>query len=601
MCSVIGVFDYRQRGLSESDYDFIKNGFTIMRHRGPDCEDFLLVNDSYIVGHQRLSILDLSDAGRQPMCSTQSTISFNGEIYNYSELKESLMQSGCTFKSSTDTEVLQILLDHVGLEGLTMLNGMFAFAYYQTTSNTLHLVRDRFGVKPLYYFENDGKIYFSSELTPLFQMLPDINFNISAVEAYIKDTATDFSDTTFIKNIHQVEPGGMVSINANGLITANWYEIPSLPRLHRKNNLIDEYEEQLLDAIKLRLHADVPVCMTLSGGLDSSTIYTLIKERIGCQVSVFTFDHPGSVTSEINRVKNLTEKYGDKFYTVIDELDASQDIYSKIIEDLSITEYPIWSFSSRAYRSIYSEISKQGFKVVIEGHGADEVLGGYDYLIRHAAIDSLREFEFNEFVTLLNTYFATSFGSKNTINSKLRTVISCILSATGVRNKSNGLDNSIRDAISYKILPIVLRAFDRLSMHYSIESRCPFMDYRVIEKGLRLSRDAISNDLGNKAVLRQILKKYGNSFIYEYKAKHGFASNLPLMLSEPDLRERLASVIQDSSILTSFPREKSKAVEFFHSTNCDWSDLFEPSKIALIALVERNILSNTLNHKANMY
>ncbi|MBU3546732.1 asparagine synthase (glutamine-hydrolyzing) [Polynucleobacter sp. MWH-Jannik1A5] len=590
MCSIIGVYATGANKIGIDQHRFLSDGFKAMRHRGPDGEGSIVIDDKVILGHQRLAILDISEAGSQPMFNQNSALIFNGEIYNYQEIRETYFHSQkYEFKSESDTEVLKYFLDHFGIGELSKLNGMFSFGYYNKSEKKLFLVRDRLGVKPLYFTEVDGYIYFSSEITPLYSVVKSIKLNDVAIKAYFDDTATDYNSETLIQSIYQVGAGEYIVIDGDGFKKTSWYILPSSEKAPDKSKIVGDYEDLLVDAIRIRLRADVPVCMTLSGGVDSSTIYTLIKERLGLPVAVFTFDHPGAATSELDRVMALTSKYGDSCTVITDDLDLQGLTIDDLSDDLSCTEYPIWSFSTRAYRLMYEAIAKKGYKVVIEGHGADEVLGGYTYLIREAIIDSIESMNLHEAYKLIRIIYSTGHEEQTTSMQKWRFMLSCILNAFRLRGIRVGFKPAIHEAIQYKILPIVLRAFDRLSMRYSIESRAPFLDYRVVEFGLSLGPNQLVNPIGNKAILREILKKYNNSFIYEYKAKHGFSSDLPSLVGSEVIRRALSNLIRDSHVLQNYPLRVSGGIEYFRKKVNGEEGLFEPSKSALIAIFEKNI------------
>ena len=206
----------------------------------------------------------------------EGTLAYNGEIYNFSEIRKNLKKNNIVFESDSDTEVLLKGLDHHGSAILNELNGMFAFAYYRQDTKELLLARDRFGVKPLYYTIDNGILYFSSEISPLVSISSSLTKNLTFFNNFIKHTATDYDRTTQFNEILQVERGSFVSFKQKKKEVVKWYKEDDFKFdrsiFSNKERTINYYEELLTDAIKLRLRADVPVCLTLSGGLDSATL-----------------------------------------------------------------------------------------------------------------------------------------------------------------------------------------------------------------------------------------------------------------------------------------------------------------------------------------
>jgi asparagine synthase (glutamine-hydrolysing) len=536
MCGISGGIRLANSKSQEFLYDFTSQAIKRMNHRGPDSNSMQIFDDGNLCfGHNRLKIIDLSIEAQQPMETDVSVIVFNGEIYNHIEIRNHLSGLGVTFRSNSDTEVLQKFLDLYGTSQLNMLNGMFAFAYFNKQEKSLTLVRDRFGVKPLYYQTKLGCMLFGSEM----RIFSDSDFrkvNMGLVDIFIRDTAADFGSETIYQGLHQVKPGHLIRVY-EGLVTEHcWYQPTSTNGSMNSYEFNLKFEDTLWNAIELRLACDVPVCLTLSGGLDSSTIYTLIKERSNQKITVFTYDHPGRKTSELARVKSLTDKYGDELIVVSDPSISNTSI-KDILEDLEILEFPIWSFSSRAYRQMYQEIASRGFRVVIEGHGGDEILGGYQYMVEGLLLESLRNFRIPSALNTLKTISGLQ-GKVNIFNLETFRLLYQQLRLLVSRNLNRKITfyGERIEAVNIKILPIVLRAFDRLSMNYSLESRCPLLDFRVVELCLNAKNVFLMNSSGTKLPMRTILRKYGNLEIANFPEKQGFSSDLESMHQSRQLR-----------------------------------------------------------------
>lgn len=583
MCSIVGYFNNNTENSIDIE-NYFSDSFELMKSRGPDNQSYKQIDNHCCLGHQRLSIIDVGDEANQPMTFGEYTIVFNGEIYNYIELKDELTSENIEFKTTSDTEVLIKGFIAKGTGFFNKLNGMFAFAIYNNNKNELILVRDRFGVKPLHYLIQDEVIYFSSEIKPLIKIKKDKQININIYRNFFKHMATDYNEETFVQGILQVQKGHYITIN-DRFDEKQWYFGDDFnfdeSIFKDKKKTLQFVEDTIVSAIDYRMRADVPICLTLSGGIDSTTIYTLIKERLHRDIRLFTFIHPGSETNEYEKVIKLTGFYKDIVCTVKSD---NTNSFKELKEDLNVVEFPIWGISTRAYRDIYDSINTGGFKVVIEGHGADEQLGGYPYMVESAFFDYLKEYNFYKAIEILKLEYETGhsgLGPKSNFYKKaLRLITRFILK----RKKIKYFQQNIDWTFNFKILPIVLRAFDRLSMGSSIETRAPFMDYRVVELFKKLPVHFKINKIGNKAILREILKKYNKTFIYEDKQKMGFASDIPLFFNNTKNKKLSKNYIEQFDI-KEFISHKEEALKVIDKKKIEWADVFEMSKVLTISII----------------
>lgn len=589
-----GIFGYNSPLNQTRNHDF----FSALSHRGPDASAVTQV-DSWTLGHLRLSIIETSDASNQPFEKDGSWLIYNGEIYNYLELRAKYL-ANVPLRTESDTEVLITLLNLHGLKILNELNGMFAFAWYDSKQRLLQLVRDRFGVKPLYYSEHKGHFYFSSEIKPLASLHTSATLDTNIIDSFFSDTATDFDQRSGIEQVLQIKAGHHLSISVSGQkhIT-RWYHGHDHKVDHRifsdKEKTITAFEALLTDALMLRHRADVPICLTLSGGLDSTTLYVLAKEKLDSKIQPFVFAHPGSPTDESPRAIALAKKYGD---TPIVVASAQNGTIPALEEALQYLEYPIWNPSAVAYLDMYKAIKAHGYTVVIEGHGSDEQLGGYPYMLEAAWKEMLLKGRFRFAYTLYVTWQATQnpgLGQQVTASTKagtllnmakglLRGLIKTLLAPHKWKYLSFGA--LVRESFDYKILPIVLRAFDRLPMAASLEARCPFMDYRVVEFLRVLPLEYKVNEIGSKAILREILKKYGHAEIYQNRAKMGFASDIPALLNNPESKAYLAKAVADFDY-PKYQAIKQRAEQRLQKKVLDWDDVTDIWKVASIAMTKR--------------
>lgn len=600
MCSIVGLVQYKPQKKTQIDSArFFSQAFQHMKKRGPDNQSFISLDDHCTFGHQRLSIIDIDNKSNQPMQLGDYWIVFNGEIYNYLEIKEELKLLGDTeFKTESDTEVLLKAYIKFGFRALNKFNGMFACAIYNSETKELVLIRDRFGVKPLHYLLQDGTLYFSSEIKPLIQIKENKQLNINVYGNFFKHTATDYDEETFIKGIYQVKKGHYIRFK-DKLIEEQWYygndfKFDKSIFLCKKKTL-EFVENTLVQAIEIRLRADVPICLTLSGGIDSTTLYTLIKERLNREIKLFTYIHPGSITNENDKVVKLASSYNDFICTV---QSYNTENFDELSEDLKIVEFPIWGISTRAYREVYESINSGGFKVVLEGHGSDELLGGYPFMIESAFYDLLKKLKLKRAFQIFRVERDTIHSALNDKREFYSSLILRVIKFILKRGRVSSFEETIKWTCNFKILPIVLRAFDRLSMSSSVESRAPFMDYRVVEIFNQMPLEYKVNNIGNKAILREILRKYNKTYIYEDKKKMGFSADLPKFFNNKKNKKQILKQVFKFN-MPEFKYQKENAIKIAIKDQIDWSEIFNLSKVLLVSLTNELYELNKSHEKGD--
>jgi len=377
MCGIAGLFDF-QNGR-KIELQCLRAMVQQIRHRGPDGTGIKLFNNVGL-GHSRLSIIDL-ETGDQPIHNEDQTVwtVFNGEIFNYIELRESLLKKGHIFSTQSDTEVIVHLYEEYGFDFVKHLNGQFAIALYDERKNCLLLIRDRIGIAPLFYTQQDSRLYFASEVKSLLAAItspPELNVN--ALDQIFNFWAPVSPETTF-KNISEVSPGQMLIIE-NGKLRINRYWDWEFPQdgmylTGSDDQLADELKELLIDATKIRLRSDVPVGAYLSGGLDSSTIVSLIHNYTDNPLRTFSIGFDEGSFDETNHQKTLIKKYNTKHSYL---KCANTDISDEFVDTIWHTESPILRTAPVPMKKLSGLVKENNYKVVLTGEGADEVLGGYD-------------------------------------------------------------------------------------------------------------------------------------------------------------------------------------------------------------------------------
>jgi asparagine synthase (glutamine-hydrolysing) len=470
------------------------------RHRGPDARGLYLdPARSAGLGHNRLSIIDLSDAGRQPMSdlSGRYWIVFNGEIYNYLELRQQL-DGDYRFRTRTDTEVLLAAYQQWGEGCLDRLAGMFSFLIWDEKEQRLFAARDRFGVKPLYYYQDqDGTLLLASEIKALHAAGIPAQADLVAWATYLSFGVCDNSERTFWDGIKSLAPGHTLTWQRGQTTISRWYDLAERAGQEYDNRPVEiireEYLSLLIDSVRLRFRADVPVGINLSGGLDSSILLGLVHAVQGeeSNVKTFTFITGDPRYDELPWVRQMLE------HTMHPSLICrlSQEDVPALAESVQAYEdEPFGGLPTLAYAKLFEQARREGVIVLLDGQGMDEQWAGYDYYL--AALDG-------EPVGVVQ-------GSKERPvrpESLTQEFHSLAEPPDMPRPFADGLRNiQYRDARHTKI-PRALRFNDRVSMRSSTELREPFLDHRLFELALRQPPERKIVGGTRKWLLREIARE----------------------------------------------------------------------------------------------
>ncbi len=494
MCGIAGIFG--RQWLPEQ----LEAMIAAQTHRGPDADGIFINQDKTIgLGHNRLSIIDLSASGRQPMTDHGGTkqIVFNGEIYNYLELRQQL-QSEYVFKTQTDTEVLLAAYEKWGEECLDRLIGMFAFIIWDEKEKKVFAARDRFGVKPLYYHQKkDGSLYAASEIKALHAAgIPRIE-NTETWSTYLTYGLHDYSAETFWSEIYALPAGHKLSWKQNRTSISCWYDLASKvgdQTDERPEAIVEEeYLALMKESIRLRFRSDVPVGINLSGGLDSSTLLGLVHAVQGgdSEVKAFTFTTGDENYDELPWVKKMLEK--TRHPLIISQL-TPQEIPELAESVQYYQDEPFSGIPTLAYARLFADARANGVIVLLDGNGMDEQWCGYDYY-QHA----------------LN---GKSPGIVQGTNEK-PVKPECLTTEFRELAKQSEFPDVFTDKVRnlqyrdtrFTKIPRAMRFNDRISMRSSTELREPFLDHRLFELAFRQPlKRKVSNGIGKK-MLRQISRK----------------------------------------------------------------------------------------------
>ncbi len=385
MCGIAGFFQLE--GTRPPDRDLVTKMVSLIRHRGPD-EFGAFMDDKCVLGHARLSIIDLS-TGQQPLCNEDESvwIAFNGEIFNYIELRPLLEAFGHKFRTHSDTEVIVHAYEQWGKECVQYFNGQFSFAIYDRNKRSLFVARDRMGKRPLFYTVHDGRFYFASEIKSLFAD-PTIERRLDyAGLDQVFTWWTCAPPKTVFANVLELEAGSYIEIDSGTITTARYWAM-DYPDQYDQSRSVDSWAEELhallVDSIRLRLRADVPVGAYLSGGLDSSAIASLVRSFTSNRLESFSIAFGDSAFDESNYQKQMADQLGTHHHSVQCNYDDIANCFPEVIWH---TERPILRTAPAPMFLLSKLVNETGFKVVLTGEGSDEIFAGYDIFketkIRH--------------------------------------------------------------------------------------------------------------------------------------------------------------------------------------------------------------------------
>jgi asparagine synthase (glutamine-hydrolysing) len=522
MCGIAGAFSFSSNLLV--GVEKVKLMTDSIAHRGPDGEGIWQNANSHLVlGHRRLAIIDLSDLSNQPMIdnSGKFVIVFNGEIYNFCELKEQLISLGCNFFSHSDTEVLLNLYIRFGESCLQMLDGMFAFVIYDTENDKLFCARDRFGEKPFYYVVRDGEFVFASEIKAIKAYYSNLSIDIEKLQRYINgDYWYGDLDTPF-NEVVSLSPASYMTVDASGLKLKKYWDID----LNKKCTLVsdieyyEKFQELFLKSVKMRLRSDVPVGSSLSGGLDSSAVVGSLS-CLG-EVDNHTFSARFKSNKDEGKwIADVVEKHNVSSHEV---WPAENGLIDDIDRITWHNEFPLASASVFAQWCVMAVPRKYGVKVLLDGQGADEFLCGYDELKYYAIWDLFRTGKFSSFFKE-KKMFDAYYGSHGKLGFMF--VFDGLLKQFGIKRKvyENGftLKEQLKFYTQHK-LGELLRYADRNSMANSIEVRLPFLSHELVEFVFSIPDDLIYREGKTKFILREAMKKVLPDSVYNRTNKIGFA------------------------------------------------------------------------------
>lgn len=538
MCGIFGFFG------DVKDKTILKKMEKVLKHRGPD-ESIFYQDNKIGLGMVRLSILDLRK-GLYPIFNEKKNVVlvYNGEIYNYKELREELVKREHNFKTDTDAEVIVHAYEEYGEGFIKKLKGMFAFALYDKKEKKIVLGRDRFGIKPLYYYKGENNLLFSSEIKGILESGEvKTKPNNRTIYDYVCNSLYDYSEETFFENILRVMPAHYVTIKKDSIKIKKYWELKKKEIVFESDKKIEkEFLLKFKKSIKDHLISDVPVGSCLSGGLDSSsivcTINNLIKkglskhelDNIGDKQKTFSAVYPGDKINEQKHIEEVIKKTSAEKNLVFP---YSRELWKDLKKIVWHQDEPFRTSSIFAQWSVMKKTKEKGVKVLLDGQGADELLGGYvpyyslyvkDLLRKGNLIGSLKEF----FLSLdVQKDFFKRYKNYKSSKKLISNVLSKDFARTfrerkGKWSSKKDLDIKLYEDITRESVPVLLRYEDRNSMAFSIESRVPFLDHEFVEYCYSLPMKFKIRNGWNKVVLRKTMKDILPEKIRKRRDKIGF-------------------------------------------------------------------------------
>jgi asparagine synthase (glutamine-hydrolysing) len=560
MCGILGIIE-RKNHVDRTLFAIMRDTLT---HRGPDAAGFWWdASHMVALGHRRLSIIDMSEAANQPMASADGAlhIVFNGEIYNYIELRDELLQHGSVFHTSSDTEVLLEAFRVWREDALKCLNGMFAFLIWDERNRQLFVARDRFGEKPLFYARlPDGGIAFASEMKALLRD-PRIDAAVDeeTLARYIGQSYYEEGPETLFAHVKRVPAATAMVLDESGEIRRQWrYWTPDYDRVESRplRETIEQFKALLTRSVKLRLRSDVPVGSSLSGGLDSSALVALlgVLRRQGSIVSQNTFSarfEEDPTMSEWPFIDAVVKHCGVKSYSVTpDPLRLIEECHRLHWHQ----EEPFLSASIYLQWCVARLAREAGTVVMIDGQGADELLGGYQFYFKSRQLDLLDRSQ------LFRAYWETllfsrrlqqaargfddsmrRFNHKTAYSLAEVTMLRRTLEPSTAKSTIPGVPDArsggrcrriMAEAMIYNCLPQLLRYADRNAMAFSREPRLPYLDNELVEFCNRTSDDGFFRNGWQKYVLRRAANSLLPHHVTWRADKVGYAAPLDLWMRD---------------------------------------------------------------------
>ena len=547
MCGIAGYIGGKKISSLKKN-----NLFKLMHNRGPDSNGHKVIankKNSIYFFFTRLAIIAPQKNANQPYTYKDKTLIFNGEVYNYIEIKSELKKFGYKFKTDSDTEVLIKALDKWGINCLKKLEGMWSFFYHDNTKKISYLCRDRFGEKPLFFFRESNELYFGSEIKFIRCLLDKkLKIDFHKIENFLKFGYKYIhkNDKSYFKNVRSVPSGSYLKITNNNIEEFKYWKIKSKIIDIDEKKYFQELKDKLLNSIQLRLRSDFPIAFHLSGGIDSNSLAFITKKYFNYDLKTFSVIGTSPKYDESKMINYASKQLGADHRNL--SIDVKKTNFINILKSqISYHDSPVTTINSLLNYMLYEKINKDGFKVSITGIGSDEIFSGYYdhhllYLNEIKDNKSLfdkscfnwkkivRPIVRNPFLKKMKLYINDPEFRKHIYqydNFKRNLFINSKNSKFVEQNYSKSLmKNRMANEMFNEIVPVVLKEEDLNAMYYSIENRSPYLDSKLFESAFNMPPAYyIRNGLA-KWPLREIIKDLVPKKIRLNKIKTGFNASV---------------------------------------------------------------------------
>lgn len=600
MCGISGIINFNKAAVDE---DLLRRMNNLIVHRGPDDEGYF-IEDYVGLANRRLAIIDLSPDGHQPMCYDDGklVVVYNGEIYNYLEIKEELIGSGYLFATHSDTEVILAAYKAWGHQCVNHFNGMWAFAVYDRIAGQIFCSRDRFGIKPFYYFVNNERFIFGSEIKQLLDFLPAGLVNTDILMDYLVTGFSEHTGDTFFKGVQSLQGGHniIVDLKENIFTLNRYYEINDDPSVLEsgESESVESFLESFRYAVQLRLRSDVKVGSCLSGGIDSSGVAAMASDQYHNPFNQkFQAIHASTgeiKTDESNYAKLVADELPIDLVTIIPD---TEEFVAAIDDVFYAQEEPFGNPSVFMQYFVMKKASSLGCKVMLDGQGGDETLLGYAryypaYLLSlplHEAVSAFIQSISNStlsFKKLAGYFFYFSFIPTRIgyLKNKFPFIRKELMPDFRWVKKNIRCYISIRNLqimeLFHTQLPHLLRYEDKNSMANSVEARLPFLDYKLVEKALSINNRYKIKNGRTKYILRKAMEPYLPGVIVWRKDKLGFEAPRESWLSA--IKPQMLELVGSSGIIQSICKKGKLKPENLDNTMlwklysiAEWEKVFD--------------------------
>jgi len=578
MCGIAGYIGKEQ--ISESS---IGRTFELMRNRGPDHRDhvrFTGGGNNVCLLHSRLSIIDLDERSNQPFTIGDCTLVFNGEIYNYVEIKKELASLGMQFRTQSDTEVLLQAYIAWGQDCVNKFEGMFSFAIYDRREEKLFLARDRFAEKPLYYYQTSDGFYFGSEIKFL-RSLSDTKFTVNRNHLYrylVNGYKSLYKvDEGFFEEVRELPFASCISIGSDltGKVRRYWH-----PRREPKDMTLSEaiegFRHHLFESMRIRLRGDVPIAFCLSGGVDSSSLVSISAKKFGYDVATFSIIDEDERYNEYDNIKATIDDIGCK-HEIIHI--PKENVFERLEKLIRYHDVPVSTISYYIHSFLSEAISEKGYKVAVSGSAADELATGYyDHFNLHLYemrdhpdfetyfndwMENTGKFVRNPYLKNPRLYFQDQDCREHVYlnNDVFAGLLKADFNESFIEEKYDDslLRNRMLNELFHEVIPVILREDDMNSMMFSIENRSPFLDSRLFDFSYSIPSEHLIRDGYGKYVFRQSVDGVLNDQVRLDRRKKGFNASFASVVDLDD-KKNIEYLLDDSEVFEIVEKDKIEKV-----------------------------------------